>query len=521
MSDRRLWLAEPCPTCCARVGLRCQTSRYAGKPSRVLHGARGWRHRSCPSCKAQPGERCRTPTGRQAAGPHTARLSYGPRELFAEEDVWQELARWAASAALVRFSGGGGHTGGLAAVTLEDAGKKELARWGNGEGELPEALAAPIWGRYALFRGHPRITGLVMWDAQEREVVVTGERGGEKFDEVLSAPRPVRLAAVPAPPTTARDTSPGPAAQADRQASLPADGAGEFSRVCEHCGEPLGAGLRPEAKFCSKRCRQAASRERLKRQPSKPPSPPPERCSWCGGAMPAGLRAEARFCSKRCRQASSRHALKPEGAEASRTRAGGAAAMKLAGVQAGDLVRCAINGRAGIYGEVTEIKDGIVYFRPLCRATGWRHASAREVVGHWRKAGRRGEDDNAPAIPRAVPVIWKPKDGKERTAMNIEQAFDEAAHASDARLRKSYEVALAHGATNTACRPDEERLYGTLRLVTLAILRLPDLAMIAQLMHMDSEDRIVLRAACEVAGGALRLAHRHVRRAIRKRRGKR
>ena len=25
--------------------------------------------------------------------------------------------------------------------------------------------------------------------------------------------------------------------------------------------------------------------------------------------MPAGLRAEARFCSKRCRQASSRHAL--------------------------------------------------------------------------------------------------------------------------------------------------------------------------------------------------------------------
>ena len=92
--------------------------------------------------------------------------------------------------------------------------------------------------------------------------------------------------------------------------------------------------------------------------------------------------------------------------------------------------------------------------------------------------------------------------------MNIEQAVAEAAHASDAQLRKSYEVALAHGATNTACRPDEERLHGTLRLMTLAILRLPDLAMIAQLMHTDSEDRIVLRAACEVAGGALRLAHR-------------
>ena len=211
MSDRRLWLAEPCPTCHARVGLRCQTSRYGGKPSRVLHGARGWRHRSCPSCKAQPGELCRTPTGRQAAGPHTARLSYGRRELFADEDVWQELERWGASAALVRFSGGGGHAGSIAAVTLEDAGKKELARWGHGEGELPEALAAPIWGRYALFRGHPRITGLLMWDAQERQVVVAGERGGQKFDEVLSAPRPSTWPTVmPAPPTTARDTSPGP-----------------------------------------------------------------------------------------------------------------------------------------------------------------------------------------------------------------------------------------------------------------------------------------------------------------------
>ncbi len=92
--------------------------------------------------------------------------------------------------------------------------------------------------------------------------------------------------------------------------------------------------------------------------------------------------------------------------------------------------------------------------------------------------------------------------------MNIEQALEEAAHASDAQLRKSYEVALAYGARNTGWRPEEERLYGTLRLVTLAILRLPDLAMIGQIMHIDNEDPVVPRAACEVAGGALRLAHR-------------
>jgi hypothetical protein len=108
--------------------------------------------------------------------------------------------------ALVRFSGGGGHPGSIAAVTLEDAEERELARWGHGQGELPEALAAPIWGRYALFRGHPRITGLLMWDVHGRQVVVAGERGGQKFDEVLSALRPpTRLAVIPVVPTTPRE----------------------------------------------------------------------------------------------------------------------------------------------------------------------------------------------------------------------------------------------------------------------------------------------------------------------------
>jgi hypothetical protein len=73
--------------------------------------------------------------------------------------------------------------------------------------------------------------------------------------------------------------------------------------------------------------------------------------------------------------------------------------------------------------------------------------------------------------------------------MNIEQAVAEAVHASDARLRKSYVVALARGATDTACS-DEECLCGTLRLITLAIVRLPDVAMLAQLMYTDGEDRV-------------------------------
>ena len=103
--------------------------------------------------------------------------------------MWEELGRWEAAVALVRFSGGGGSQGSIAAVTLEDVAKRELARWSGGKGELPEALAAPVWGRYALFRGHPRISGLLMWDVRERQVVIAGERGGEKFEELLSAPR--------------------------------------------------------------------------------------------------------------------------------------------------------------------------------------------------------------------------------------------------------------------------------------------------------------------------------------------
>ena len=79
--------------------------------------------------------------------------------------------------------------------------------------------------------------------------------------------------------------------------------------------------------------------------------------------------------------------------------------MKTAGIAVGDLVLCRIKGRS-VYGEVLEITGGQVNFRPLCPAAGWRHASAREIVSHWRKAGRRGagtevaEDDAAPRPPR-------------------------------------------------------------------------------------------------------------------------
>ena len=210
--------------------------------------------------------------------------------------MWQELERWGAAVALVRFSGGAGRTGTVGAVTLESDEGRELARWGEGEGELPEALAAPLWGRYALFAGHPRISGLLMWDARSREVALAGKRGGEDYGEVL-IPRPRSRVTLTPPGDVSRDVSP------------PALAVVAPERSCERCGAPIAAGARLEAMFCSKRCRQAASRARLRERSGRAALSAPECCAWCTGSMPAGVRPEARYCSKRCRQAASRARL--------------------------------------------------------------------------------------------------------------------------------------------------------------------------------------------------------------------
>src|SRR5450755_3865162 len=105
------------------------------------------------------------------------------------------------------------------------------------------------------------------------------------------------------------DGSPESASGVARDMSRAAAG-GVGAVVCERCGAPLPPGLRAGARYCSKRCRQAASRARLRDRPCFPPPTPTEVCAWCGEAMPDGRRGEAVFCSKRCRQASSRHSLR-------------------------------------------------------------------------------------------------------------------------------------------------------------------------------------------------------------------
>jgi hypothetical protein len=71
------------------------------------------------------------------------------------------------------------------------------------------------------------------------------------------------------------------------------------------------------------------------------------------------------------------------------------------------------------------------------------------------------------------------------------------------------------GRTNTLCTAEQERGYGTLRLLTLASLRLPDLVLYSHLLEGFADDPevdlvppVVVGAVRGVAAGALRLAHR-------------
>ena len=68
--------------------------------------------------------------------------------------------------------------------------------------------------------------------------------------------------------------------------------------------------------------------------------------------------------------------------------------MRIDQIAVGDIVRASIGGRA-VYGEVLEIRDRVVYFNPISRGSGWRHASPHQIVSHWRKAGRRGARGDA------------------------------------------------------------------------------------------------------------------------------
>jgi hypothetical protein len=99
--------------------------------------------------------------------------------------------------------------------------------------------------------------------------------------------------------------------------------------------------------------------------------------------------------------------------------------------------------------------------------------------------------------------------------MSVNRAVAIAAASDQTELRSVYERAVSHGAANTLCTPEEARAYGTLRLLTLATLRLPDVYLHAHLLEALDEDPTVepvppmlTSQLSEIAAGALRLAYR-------------
>lgn len=215
--------------------------------------------------------------------------------------------RWSASlevaiqltVATVSFSGGAGKAATIVSASLKDAGGREVLRFSSGQGPLVEALAAPIFGRYASFRGHPRILATVVWDLASGEVGCAGTRGGRQFSELLDH-RPRSYVRQP----RARDMSRDVSSAVLRRPPL------AEPRTCPVCGTALDGGKRVETVYCCKRCRQAASRARIRASSARASLRGPSRCALCVGPMPVGVRAEALYCSKRCRQAASRRRLR-------------------------------------------------------------------------------------------------------------------------------------------------------------------------------------------------------------------
>lgn len=70
--------------------------------------------------------------------------------------------------------------------------------------------------------------------------------------------------------------------------------------------------------------------------------------------------------------------------------------MRLSDIHAEDVVLADKKGRR-VFGLVLSVDDEGVAFRPLTPNTTYRRASAREIVGHWRKTGRPRPDAADPA----------------------------------------------------------------------------------------------------------------------------
>jgi hypothetical protein len=94
--------------------------------------------------------------------------------------------------------------------------------------------------------------------------------------------------------------------------------------------------------------------------------------------------------------------------------------------------------------------------------------------------------------------------------MAINRALTLAASASLAELGQAYATAVACGEGTRACRAEDEREVAAVRLLALALMQLPHLAVCAYTLDMVADadvDALATESAAAVAADVLRLAH--------------
>ena len=131
-----------------------------------------------------------TPRGRSAAQPHAARLRPGPGELT-RTVAWEELERRGATVATLPFTGerrAGVSFAPIWLERLENGRLTEVETWSEQRSgdALSEALKAPVVARFASFVGQPPVRATLTWRLPNRQITITGKRGGEPFEEVIS-----------------------------------------------------------------------------------------------------------------------------------------------------------------------------------------------------------------------------------------------------------------------------------------------------------------------------------------------
>ena len=114
-------------------------------------------------------------------------MPLAPRRIQA----WEELERRGANIATLPFTverRAGVSFAPIRLDRLENGQLTEVETWSEQRSgdALIEALKAPVVARFASFVGQPSVRATLAWTLPNRQITITGERGGEPFEEAIS-----------------------------------------------------------------------------------------------------------------------------------------------------------------------------------------------------------------------------------------------------------------------------------------------------------------------------------------------